>query len=108
MTVTFDSLEIPNPSKIDEEYPVVCNEEILESCKRSVQSSTEYGYHATFTALGTYAEALAFLAKIGTKGTLSVNGTEHTNCCISAPLGIKETDNPGEFFFRLSFVRETV
>ena len=108
MTVTFDSVEIPNASKISEEFPTLTKETTLLSGKISVQSSTEHGYGATFKGFGTEAQADALLEKIGTKGSLIVNGATHGNCVIKGVPEKEESDNPAWFFITLNFVQDTV
>lgn len=107
MVVTFDGVELKEASKLSNTYPVLANETILLSGKRAIQASSEYGFAATYSFLGTWSEVTAILQKVGTSGSLVDNQTTTTTCYIYGDIKIEETDSPGYFTCQIGFRQDT-
>ncbi len=107
MTTTFATVTLPNASKIGGGFQTLTGETVLLSGKRAVQSSTEYGRAHTFTCYGTWAQFEALLAKVGTKGDLVTEADTFSNCYISGELALSESNNPGSYYWKISFVQDT-
>lgn len=85
MTITFDSIVLrnPEPFKIDRQ-PIV-NDAVLLSGKHSLQSTSETAISCTISCHTETASHVSDLrAKIGTEGSLVIDGTTYTKCRISS------------------------
>lgn len=107
MSVTFDGVELLHASKLVNTIPVLANETILLSGKRSIQSNANYGFAANYTFLGTFAQVTALLAKVGSPYTLIDNQETHTTCYIYGDIRITETDSPDYFLCEMGFRQHT-
>lgn len=107
MAVTFDTVTLIDASKLSNTYPVLANETVLLSGKRAIQASTEYGFSAIYSFLGTWSQVAAILAKVGAAGTLTDNETSYTNCYIYGDIKIEETDSPGYYTCQVGFRQDT-
>lgn len=106
MTVVFDSVTLPNPSPFDVEVSVLINESVLLTGKRSVQASTATAIRVTFKCFPASASDVSTMkGKIGTSGTLSIDGTLYAKCYIST-FSYYET-MPGQYTYTVGFIQDT-
>jgi hypothetical protein len=108
MTATFDNTVLPNASKLSHAYPVPSKDLLLLSGKHLIQSASLTGFEPKYRCLGTWTQFEAVLAKVGTFGTLVTDAypSGYTDCCISS-ITVDESENPGYFYFDVSFKRDT-
>jgi hypothetical protein len=107
MTVTFGGVTLPIPQLQSEEYTVTCNETLLDSGKYSIQATTEYGKHFTFSCIGTSTARDDLLAKIGTSTSLVINGTTYANCYIRSLGPVEKITMTNYFTFNIAFAQDT-
>lgn len=106
MSVVFDTITLPNPSPFDVEWPVLINESVLLNGKRSVQASAESAIRVTFKCFpATASDVSTMKGKIGTSGTLTIDGTSYTKCYIST-FSYYET-MPGQYTYTVGFIQDT-
>ena len=85
MTVTFDSITLQNPEPFEIDRQVLINDTVLLSGKHSIQDSTETAISCTIRCSTETASHVSDMrAKIGTEGSLVVDGTTYTKCHISS------------------------
>jgi len=106
MSVTFNSVELPGASKVSMPADILCNETVLYSGKRHVQSTSVIGDRWEFDCLGLKTERDALIALIGSPYTLAIDGESHTNVYIKS-FSRKESDAPGYYHFSIGFVKDT-
>lgn len=98
MTVTFDSVELKNPEPFDIDRQVLISDTVLLSGKHSIQSTTETAIEATIKCHSdTIGDVTSLRAKIGTEGSLVVDGTTYTKCHISSWSNIEWASNQWEY-----------
>jgi len=107
MTTTFNSVPLPNASKISGEVGALINETVLLSGKHSIQATTGTGFGATFRCFGTWAQFEAIIALIGSPYTLITATETYYKCYISGDVKVEESDNPSWFYFDVSFRQDT-
>lgn len=108
MTITFDSIPLVNPSPYTSDYQPRTKERILLSGKSSVQSSTELGYHVSYSCFTpTYSNVTDLRAKMGTIYSL-VDDYGTRNAYISAFTVTKIVSTPDYWRYNVSFVADTV
>ena len=119
VTITFGTLtmmgsdRLPIAGKRKGTVQVQTEDTLLISGQHSVQTNPNYGWNEVYECMGTWSEFLALLAMIGYKNTLTISGTPagtltYTNCAISGNISWEESDNPGYYYWKVGFVRETV
>lgn len=106
MTITFDSIALTNPEPFERDWGVQTNEEKLYSGKTAMQTSTETRLAVSFRCeTETYSDISNLRTKIGLKKTLSIDGTNYTNCVITS---FKEKMwAKGKYTYEASFVQQT-
>lgn len=106
MAITFDGVTLVNPSPYTSDYQPRTKETILLSGKRSVQSSTELGYHVSYSCFTlTYSNVTDLRAKIGAEASL-VDDFGTRNAYISA-FSVVE-DPPDIWKYTVSFIGDSV
>lgn len=106
MSVVFDTITLANPSPFDVEWPVLINESVLLTGKRSVQASSESAIRVTFKCFPASAsDVSAIKGKIGAAYTLTIDGTSYTKCYIST-FSYYET-MPGQYTYTVGFIQDT-
>ena len=110
MTITFDGVTLVNPSTYTPDYQPRTKETILLSGKSSVQSSTELGYHVSYSCFTpTYSNVTDLRAKIGTKYSLVDDyNAGGINAYISAFSVTKIVSTPDYWRYNVSFIADTV
>ena len=108
MATTFNGVTLAGAGKAQYSFPTHTNSTTLMSGKNYVQSSAQYGVKVTFECFGTWAEFEAILALVGSKYTLVTEHDTWTNMYIEGEPNVTESDAPGYFKFKVSFVRHTV
>lgn len=111
--VLMGSDQTPITGKRKAEPSIQIKDTLLLSGKHSIQTNVNYGWTESYDCMGTFADYLALLGMIGQKLTLVVSGTPagtltYTKCAISGAGGLRESDNPGYYYWTVSFVQETV
>lgn len=106
MAITFDSLELKNPEPFERDWGVQTNETKLYSGKTAVQASAETRLAVTFKCYTeTYTDISNLRAKIGAPYTLSIDGTNYTQCYITS---FKEEEwSSGKYNYEVEFVQDT-
>lgn len=109
MIVTFAGLPV---SVIQEDEIAVSwslNETTLLSGKTYIQANAEQKFNRSFQCYTeSYSEISSLLGKIGSAGTLIIDGTSYTNCYIAPPFGYKEIiKGSGKYTYSISFKRHT-
>ena len=85
MTITFDGVELKNPEPFDIDRQVLINDTILLSGKHSIQGSSETAIETKIKChTASISDVTNLRAKIGTEGSLVVDGTTYTKCHISS------------------------
>jgi hypothetical protein len=108
MAITFDGVTLVNPSPYTPDYQPQTKETILLSGKSSVQSSTELGYHVSYSCFtSTYSNVTDLRAKIGTKYSL-VDDYGTRNAYISSFNVTKINSNPDFWRYEVSFIADTI
>jgi len=106
-SVTFDGIALVRPSFPEIDREPLTKVTTLLSGKRSVQSSPELGFSATFTCVtGSYSDITSLLAKVGYSGTLVIDGVSYTNCYIDLPWKEKKIDDV-HWQYTVKFARDT-
>ena len=108
MAITFDAIPLVNAAPYTPDYQPRTKEEILLSGKSSVQSSTELGYHISFSCFTeTYSNVTDLRAKAGAKYSL-VDDYGTRNAYISAFTVTKIVSTPDYWRYEVSFIADTV
>ena len=106
MTVTFDGVELKNPEPFDMGRQVIINDTVLLSGKHSIQDTTETAIEVTIKCHSdTIGDVTNLRAKIGTEGSLVVDGTTYTKCHISSWSDIEWAKDKWEY--SASFKQDT-
>ena len=85
MTITFDGITLQNPEPFEIDRQPILNDTVLLSGKHSIQGSSETAISCTIRCSTETASHVSDLrAKIGTEGSLVVDGTTYTKCHISS------------------------
>jgi hypothetical protein len=106
MATTFNSIPLPNASKIKHRNVIAIRDSLMLDGKHMITSNVNMGFEADYRCLGTWAQYEAVLALVGTPYTLITETETYTNCYISVG-DPSESDNPGYFYFDVSFKRDT-
>ncbi len=108
MTITFDGVELRNPAPFSIAPVVLCNETTLLSGKTAVQTTTETGLRVRLECVTQeYTDVSNLLAKIGTKGTLIIDGNSYTNCVIKSWDRLEQRPI-GTWWYSVTFTRDTI
>ena len=106
MTITFTGVELKNPEPFDIDPQVQIADTILLSGKHSMQSSSETALSATIKChTETISDVTNLRAKIGTEGSLIIDGTTYTKCHISSWKDILWAK--GKWEYTVGFKQET-
>lgn len=109
MIVTFDSLPVSVIQEEEISTTWSLNETTLLSGKTYIQANSETKFGRSFQCYTeSYSEISSLLGKIGSAGTLIIDGTSYTNCYISPPFGYKEViQGSGKYTYSIAFKRHT-
>lgn len=108
MTVTIGGVVLPIPQMESVEYPVLINEaRLYPSGKISIQASTEYGKGYQFQCVGTSTQITDLLGKVGTAGTLVINGSSYSNFFIKSFGPVTKNTMTNYYSFHISLVQDT-
>jgi hypothetical protein len=106
MTTTFNSITLSNPSPLSQIHQVRTTEHVLLNGKTVVQGVANYGTKFRFRCMTTsFAEITSHLGNVGSPYTLAVEGTNYTNCYITA-FSITEA-TPTSWQYDVEFTRDT-
>lgn len=106
MSVVFSTITLTDPSPFDIGWTILINEVILMSGKHSIQASSATALNVSFKCQTTSATELSNLKnKIGSSGTLTIDGTSYTKCYISN--FIYNEVLPGVYDYTISFIQDT-
>lgn len=84
MSVTFDSVALTQPEQFEEDHSPETEETTLHDGRKVVDINTNAGIRVTFTCnTAQLSDITALRAKIGTLGTLVIDGTSYTSCYIA-------------------------
>jgi len=106
MATTFNSIPLPNASKIKHRNPIAIRDSLMLDGKHMIQVNSNMGFEADYRCLGTWTQYEVVLALVGTAYSLITENETYTNCYISVS-DPTESDNPGYFYFDVSFKRDT-
>jgi hypothetical protein len=104
--VVFDGITLTSPEPPEEEPDILLTGTRLLSGKVKIQASAAQGYRANFKChTATLSDITNLQAKIGTAGTLTIDGTAHTKCYISS---FRKTEAAaGKWIYEVSFIQDT-
>lgn len=104
--ITFDGLELKNPEPLEKEPDIALTKTRLYTGKIKIQASPEYGTKYIFKCrTDDDSDISALYAKIGYPGTLSIDGTQYTNCYIET---LKEKElAKNSWQYDITIVRDT-
>lgn len=104
MIVTFDGVTLNEP-KVQPQRDPLLNENLLVSGETKLTTSSIVKTSWQISCICTYAELTALIAKMGTSGSLVINGTTYTKCSIAK---CKEKElNPNYTKVTLTFKQDT-
>jgi hypothetical protein len=88
------------------------SDQLLLDGRHVIMGSTRSGHTETYDCMGTEAQYLALKALMGQQLTLTVSGTPagtltYTKCQIKPPIEKEETDNPNDYYWKVTFVQDT-
>ena len=108
MSVTFNStVTLANASREDSGVAIRATEHILIDGKSKVQAATETGRRWRFNCITQdFSDITDLIALVGTAYTLSVEGTDYTNCYLIGEIRYR-TVVPGTWTYSAEFVRDT-
>lgn len=106
MSIVFDGITLSNPAPFEKDWGVQAKDTKLYSGKTYIQASTETRLAAAFKCeTETYSDVSNLRAKIGTKATLTIDGSNYTNCAITS---FKESEwAAGKYTYEVSFIQQT-
>lgn len=106
MAILYADVLLVNPEEPDEETEIITTVTRLLSGKFKVQASPDPGQVFNFVChTQDPADITALYTKIGTAGTLAVDGVQYTNCYIQHLKKINEGN--GNYTYEISLVRDT-
>lgn len=106
MTIIYAGVTLVQPEEPDEDLEIIVTKTRLLSGKNKIQASPETGQNFKFRCHTTdLADITNLISKIGTAGTLSIDGTLYANCYIDSFKKINEGN--GNYTYEISFVRDT-
>ena len=107
MAVTFDAIELKNPSPFNKQPAIQLKNTVLLSGKHSLQSSTETALSVSFDCFtDTYSDVSNIFAKVGLVKSLVIGSEAARNCSISSWSEIE--DPPGWWRYVVNFKEQTV
>ena len=106
MTVTFDTVELPNPTPFDIDRQVLLTDTVLLSGRHSLQGTSQTAITCSITGYtDTESDITNLRAKIGTEGTLMVDSTSYDKCHIAA--FTSKLWAKGEWTYTIGFKQDT-
>ena len=107
MTVSFAGVNIPNASKLTPTHPFASKAWLLLSGRYKVTTAVYYGTVHVIEGFGAQSDVDAIMATVGVEGTLVIDSLTITNCYITGTPDIRESDKPGEFYYKITFTQDT-
>lgn len=107
MSVLFSTVTLANASRQDVGVAIRATEHILIDGKSKVISAAETGRKWRFNCITqVFSNITDLVALVGTAYTLTVEGTDYTNCYLIGEIRYREVV-PGTWTYSAEFVRDT-